>query len=285
MNSAKTVFLCAINNVLSGACNEDCKFCTQSVRYKAAIERYTFKAEEQVLQEAREAAANGALGYCLVTAGKGLDDRMTDTIARLARRLSTELPNLRLIACNGTAGEEQLRYLKTHGIASYNHNLETSERYYPSICTTHSWQERYATCEAVRSVGLSLCSGGIFGMGESPEDQESLLQSLCTLNPDSVPLNFYIPNPALPIPERTIDREGALAVIRRTRQLLPDLPLLMVAGGREALFGGAEQSMFEAGANAIVIGNYLTTPGEAPDRDRQRLRELGYTIATECHGT
>ncbi len=280
----KVIFLCAINNVLSGTCNEDCKFCTQSVRYKAAIERYTFKEEETVLQEAREAAANGALGYCLVTAGKGLDDRTTDYIARLARRLSTELPHLRLIACNGTAGEEQLRYLKAHGVASYNHNLETSERYYPSICTTHSWQERYATCEAVRSVGLSLCSGGIFGMGECPEDRESLLQSLRTLNPDSVPLNFYIPNPALPIPERTIDREGALAVIRRTRQLLPDLPLLMVAGGREALFGGAEKSMFDAGANAIVIGNYLTTPGEAPDRDRQRLRELGYTIATDCHG-
>ncbi len=279
------IFLCAINNILSGTCKEDCKFCTQSVRYKAAIERYTFKEEDQVLKEAREAAANGALGYCLVTAGKGLDDRTTDYIARLARRLSTEFPHLRLIACNGTAGEEQLRYLKAHGIASYNHNLETSERYYPAICTTHSWQERYATCEAVQSVGLSLCSGGIFGMGESPEDRESLLQSLRTLNPDSIPLNFYIPNPALPIPERTIDREGAVAVIRRTRQLLPELPLLMVAGGREPLFGGAEKSMFDAGANAIVIGNYLTTPGEAPDRDRQRLRELGYTIATECHGT
>jgi len=280
----KSIFLCAINNVLSGTCNEDCKFCTQSVRYKAAIQRYTFKKEAQVLQEARKAAANGALGYCLVTAGKGLDDRTTDYIARLARRLSTELPQLHLIACNGTANEEQLRHLKAHGIASYNHNLETSERYYPSICTTHSWQERYATCEAVRSVGLSLCCGGIFGMGESPADRESLLQTLRRLNPDAIPLNFYLPNPALPLPERTIDREGALAVIRRTRQLLPDLPLLMVAAGREALFGGAEHSMFEAGANAIVIGDYLTTPGEAPDRDRQRLRNLGYSIATECHG-
>jgi len=281
----KVIFLCAINNVLSGTCNEDCKFCTQSVRYKAEIERYSFKEETQVLQEAREAAANGALGYCLVTAGKGLTDRTTDYIARLARRLRRELPHLRLIACNGTANKEQLRYLKSHGIASYNHNLETSERYYPSICTTHSWQERYATCEAVRSAGLSLCCGGIFGMGERREDRESLLQSLRSLRPDSIPLNFYLPNPALPIPERTIDREEALAVIRRTRQLLPDLPLLMVAGGREALFSGAEQSMFDAGANAIVIGNYLTTPGEAPDRDRQRLRELGYSIATECHGT
>jgi len=277
------IFLCAINNVLSGSCNEDCKFCSQSVRYKAEIERYTFKEESRVLAEARQAAANGALGYCLVTAGKGLDDRRTEYIARLADRLSRELPTLRLIACNGTATIEQLRHLKAHGISSYNHNLETSERYYPSICTTHSWAERVATCEAVKAAGLSLCSGGIFGMGERPEDRESLLLSLRSLQPDAVPLNFYLPNPALPIPERTIDREGALAVIRRTRELLPDLPLLMVAGGREALFSGHEQAMFDAGANAIVIGNYLTTPGEAPDRDRRRLKELGLSVATECH--
>jgi biotin synthase len=279
------IFLCAINNVLSGACNEDCKFCTQSVRHKAAIPRYNYKGEEQVLVEAREAAAHGALGYCLVTAGRGLDDRSTETVARLADRLSRELPRLRLIACNGTATVEQLRHLKAHGIASYNHNLETSRRYYPEICTTHSWEERYATCEAVKPVGLSLCAGGIFGMGEREEDREALLQSLASLRPDAVPLNFYLPNPALPLPERTIDREGALAVIRRTRELLPALPLLMVAGGREALFAGHERAMFDAGANAIVLGNYLTTPGEAPDRDRQRLRELGYRIATECHGS
>jgi len=181
------------------------------------------------------------------------------------------------------ATPEQLRHLKTHGISSYNHNLETSERYYPSICTTHSWQERYATCEAVKSAGLSLCTGGIFGMGEEPEDRESLLQSIRSLSPDSVPLNFYLPNPALPIPERTIDRAEGLEVIRRARNLMPDLSILMVAGGREALFGGAEQEMFEAGANAIVLGNYLTVSGEAPDRDRQLLESLGYTVATECY--
>jgi len=279
------IFLCAINNVRSGSCNEDCKFCTQSVRYRAKIERYSYKEEEQVIAEARAAERNGALGYCLVTAGKGLDERCTETIARLAVRLSRELPRLRLIACNGTATVEQLRHLKRHGIASYNHNLETSRRYYPEICTTHGWEERYATCEAVKAAGLSLCTGGIFGMGESENDREELLRSIASLRPDSVPLNFYIPNPALPLSERTIDRKGALTVIRRTRNLLPDLPLLMVAGGREHLFSGYEEEMFDAGANAIVIGNYLTTTGEAPDRDRQRLKELGYPIAMECHGS
>ncbi len=279
----KQIFLCAINNVLSGTCNEDCKFCTQSVRYKAPIERYTYKEESRVLEEARQAAANGALGYCLVTAGKGLDGKTTEYIARLADRLSRELPGLRLIACNGTATPEQLRHLKAHGISSYNHNLETSRRYYPEICSTHSWDERYATCEAVKSTGLSLCTGGIFGMGEKKEDREALLESIASLHPESVPLNFYIPNPALPIPKRTIDREAGLSVIRRMRERIPDLPLLMVAGGREALFSGYEDAMFDAGANAIVIGDYLTTPGEAPDRDRQRLQDLGYEVATECH--
>jgi len=280
----KEIFLCAINNVLSGSCNEDCRFCTQSVRYRAEIERYSFKDPERVLAEAREARANGALGYCLVTAGKGLDDRRTEYVADLAARIRKEIPQLRLIACNGTATREQLRYLKEHGIESYNHNLETSRRYYPEICSTHSWEERYTTCEAVKSEGLSLCCGGIFGMGEELEDRESLLESIASLEPESVPLNFYIPNPALPIPERTIDRAGAVEVIRRAHKRMPGLQILMVAGGREQLFGGYEAELFDAGANAIVIGNYLTTKGEAPDRDRRRLEELGYRIAAQCDG-
>ncbi len=279
----KEIFLCAINSVRSGSCNEDCKFCAQSVRYSAKIERYSFKDEDQVLNEARQAYARGALGYCLVSSGKGLDEKTTEYIARLAKRLSRELPALRLIACNGTADPDQLRYLKAHGIASYNHNLETSEAYYPLICTTHTWQERYATCEAVKSVGLSLCSGGIFGMGESLDDRESLLKSLQRLKPDSIPLNFYIPNPALPIAKRSINRNEALQVIRRARELMPDLPLLMVAGGREGIFGGAEKSMFEAGVNAIVLGDYLTTPGAAPEKDKEMITSLGYKVATACH--
>jgi len=132
----KQIFLCAINNILSGTCN---KFCTQSVRYHADIERYSYKAIDQIVSEAKEARANGALGYCLVTAGKGLDDKKVDFVARTAEAIKAEVEGLNLIACNGTANKEQLRYLKEHGIDSYNHNLETSERYYPQICQTHGW--------------------------------------------------------------------------------------------------------------------------------------------------
>jgi biotin synthase len=279
---SKTIYLCAINNVLSGACNEDCKFCTQSVRYGAAIDRYTFKPLPTVIEEARRAKANGAIGYCLVTAGKGLDDKKTDYIARAAETIKREIPDLLLIACNGTATLEQLRYLKRHGIGSYNHNLETSEAYYPSICSTHGWQERYRTCEAVKEAGLMLCTGGIFGMGESAHDRAALIDAIVSLDPESTPLNFYHPNPALPLKERTIDKEEALDVIRTVRAKLGEERLVMVAGGRELLFGGCEAEMFEAGANAIVIGDYLTTPGEAPDKDRRMLQQLGYKVATGC---
>ncbi len=279
----KEIFLCAINNILSGTCLEDCKFCTQSVRYHADIERYNYKSIETIVQEAKQAKSNGALGYCLVTAGKGLTDKKVDFVARTAEAIKNEVKDLNLIACNGTASLEQLRFLKEHGIDSYNHNLETSENYYKTICTTHSWSERYETCQNVKSVGLQLCTGGIFGMGEEPEDRDSLLDSIASLQPESTPLNFYHPNEALPIKSRNISREEAVEIVRKARKLLGEDRLLMVAGGRELLFDGHEELMFEAGANSMVIGNYLTTVGDAPTKDREMLDRLGYKVATSCH--
>jgi len=279
----KQIFLCAINNVLSGTCQEDCKFCTQSVRYHADIERYNYKSIEQIVLEAKVAKSNGALGYCLVTAGKGLDDKKVDFVARAARAIKREIEGLNLIACNGTANQEQLKYLKDHGIDSYNHNLETSERYYAEICTTHAWSERYETCENVKSVGLALCSGGIFGMGETVEDRDALLSAIASLSPESTPLNFYHPNPALPIQTRNINLEEALAIIKKARALLGEDKLLMVAGGRELLFNQNEALMFEAGANAMVIGNYLTTEGIDARSDISMLEALRLSIATTCH--
>ncbi len=280
----KEIFLCAINNVLSGTCLEDCKFCTQSVRYHADIERYNYKSIQTIVNEAKQAKAHGALGYCLVTAGKGLTDKKVDFVARTAQAIKKEVKNLNLIACNGTASIEQLSYLKKHGIDSYNHNLETSENYYQTICTTHPWSERYETCQNVKSVGLQLCTGGIFGMGEETEDRDSLLNSLASLNPESTPLNFYHPNDALPIKTRNISQNEAIKIIKKARELLGKDKLLMVAAGRELLFDGCEHLMFEAGANSMVIGNYLTTVGDAPLKDRAMLDKLGYGIATTCNG-
>ena len=279
----KEIFLCAINNILSGTCLEDCKFCTQSVRYHADIERYNYKSIETIVNEAKQAKAHGALGYCLVTAGKGLDDKKLDFVARTAKAIKEEVENLNLIACNGTASIDQLRYLKEHGVDSYNHNLETSENYYKTICTTHSWEERYETCQNAKSAGLQLCTGGIFGMGETAEDRDSLLNAIASLQPESTPLNFYHPNKALPIKTRNISREEAVEIIKKARMLLGEGRLLMVAGGRELLFEGHEEEMFEAGANSMVIGNYLTTSGDAPTKDRAMLDRLEYGVAISCH--
>ncbi len=279
---SKQIFLCAINNILSGTCAEDCKFCTQSVRYHADIERYKFKEISQIVAEAKVAKSHGALGYCLVTASKGLDDKKVDFVARAAHAIKTEVQDLNLIACNGTATQAQLKYLQEHGIDSYNHNLETSERYYAEICSTHPWSERYETCENVKSVGMALCSGGIFGMGETKEDRDSLLDSIASLSPESTPLNFYHPNPALPIKTRNIELNEAVAIIKKARMLLGEEKLLMVAGGRELLFNGRESLMFESGANAMVIGNYLTTQGIEISTDRKMLDTLGYEVATSC---
>lgn len=278
----KEIFLCAINNILSGTCKEDCKFCTQSVRYHADIQRYTYKNIEQIVSEAKLAKQNGALGYCLVTAGKGLDDKKVDYVARAAHAIKKEIEGLNLIACNGTANKEQLSFLKDNGIDSYNHNLETSERYYADICQTHTWSERYETCENVKSVDLALCSGGIFGMGETLADRNSLLKSIASLSPESTPLNFYHPNSALPIKTRNIEFNDALAIITKARNLLGEDKLLMVAGGRELLFSNKEYAMFDAGANAIVIGDYLTTNGVRPSADLKMLETLGYKVAKEC---
>lgn len=276
------VFLCSINNILSGSCGEDCSFCTQSSRYHADIEKYTLKPIETIVAEAKVAKSVGALGYCLVTAGRGLDDRKTEYIAKAATAIKKEIGGLNLIACNGLANKEQLKFLKDSGVDSYNHNLEASQSYYATICTTHSWAERYETCENVKSVGLSLCSGGIFGMGESKEDRDELIKSILSLSPDSVPLNFYHPNPSLPIKERNITTNEALKIISTMKKGLGDGKILMVAGGRELIFAGRELEMFNAGINAIVTGNYLTTKGDEPSSDKVMLNALKLSIATNC---
>ena len=278
----KKIYLCAINNIESGSCNEDCKFCTQSVRHGADISRYSRKNTDDIIEEAEKAVSAGAVGYCLVSAGKGLNDSMTEYVANAAYRLKKNFPSLHIIACNGTADSAQLKHLKDNGVSSYNHNLETSREYYPHICTTHSWDERYTTCEAVKSAGLSLCTGGIFGMGESEADRESLIESILSLSPEASPLNFFIPNPSLPLKNRNIDTESALDMISRVRKGLGDEAIVMVAGGREMIFGGREKEMFEAGANSIVIGNYLTVSGNAPENDLSLLERLGYLPADIC---
>ncbi len=274
------IFLCSICNINSGTCNEDCKFCSQSVRYKADIARYKQKDIDLIIDEAKTARDGGALGFCLVTADKGLNDKTLEFVCNVAQKVSKEVPQLRLIACNGTATLEQLLTLKKAGIKAYNHNLETSKEFYSQICTTHSWDERYETCKNVNESGLVLISGGIFGLGETQEDRVSMLEALNSLKPTSVPINFYHHNEALELQPNPLSIEEAFSLIKLTREMIPDAQRIMVAGGRELMFGKRQNEIFSYGANSIVIGNYLTTSGRVMSKDLEMLKALELEVAT-----
>lgn len=276
---SQKIFLCSICNINSGTCNEDCKFCSQSVRYKADIQRYKKKPLEAILQEAITARDNGALGFCLVTADKGLNDKTLEFVCSVAHAVGKVAPELRLIACNGTATLEQLLVLKGAGIKAYNHNLETSENFYKEICTTHPWSERYETCENVNKAGMVLISGGIFGLGETQEDRVAMLKSLNSLNPTSVPINFYHHNEALELKPNPLTVDEALELIKLTRQTIPHAERIMIAGGRELMFGARQEEIFDYGANSIVIGNYLTTSGRVMSKDLEMLNALNLQVA------
>lgn len=273
------IFLCSICNINSGTCKEDCKFCSQSVRYKADIERYKQKPLNAIKEEAINARDNGALGFCLVTADKGLNDKTLKFVCEVAKAVQEVAPELRLIACNGTASVEQLLVLKEAGIKAYNHNLETSESFYKEICTTHPWSERYETCQNVNKAGLVLITGGIFGLGESQEDRISMLKSIASLNPTSVPINFYHHNEALELQPNNLQVDEALSLVKLTREMVPDAERIMVAGGRELMFGDRQAEIFQAGANSIVIGNYLTTQGRVMSKDLDMLQSLNLEVA------
>ncbi|MEA3331706.1 MAG: biotin synthase [Campylobacterota bacterium] len=277
----REIFLCSICNINSGTCNEDCKFCSQSVRYRADIERYKQKPMNEILQEAIVAKESGALGFCLVTSNKGIDEKILNFVCSIAEILTKEVPELRLIACNGTATLEQLLTLKASGIKAYNHNLETSEAFYDKICTTHPWSERYKTCQNVNEAGLSLLTGGIFGLGESQEDRISMLKSLASLNPISVPINFYHHNEALELEPNPLSVDEALKLIKLTKERLPNAHRIMVAGGRELMFGDRQSEIFSYGANSIVIGNYLTTAGRVMSKDLDMLQSLNLKVAKQ----
>lgn len=278
----REIFLCSICNVSSGDCPEDCKYCTQSAHYGAQIQRYKFKSIDKILKEARTLREYGALGFCLVTAGRSLESDKCEYIAKAAQAIKEANLNLHIIACCGSADLDSLKYLKKNGVDSYNHNLETSKAFFPHICTTHTWIERFETCENTLKAELGLCSGGIFGLGESWGDRIELLKHLQILSPHSSPINFYIANEALPLPMQTLSQEEALECVQLAREFLPNTRL-MIAGGREAVFGNYQKPLFEAGINAVVLGDYLTTDGKAPKDDVAMIESYGYIAATNCH--
>ncbi len=278
----KEVMFCAISNISSGNCGEDCGFCTQSVYNESGIETYRKKPIERIVQEAKNAKANKATGFCLVTSGKGLNSRKLEFVCEAARAVKKEV-DIMLIACNGIASLEQLKELRKAGVSSYNHNIETSRELYAKICSTHSWDERFETCKNAKEAGLMLCCGGLFGLGEDESDMNSYIKSLQELQPFSTPINFFIHHPSLKIKPAKLSQEKALGIIKSIRKALPDAKI-MAAGGREQMFSTNQKAMFEAGVNAIVSGDYLTAKGDKPSKDIELVQSLGLTIVEQCHG-
>ncbi len=280
--NAREIMLCAISNIQSGNCAEDCAFCAQSAHVHADIPTYKLKSVDEILFEAKRAKSVGALGFCLVTSGKSIDEKKVRLACEATKAIESEVGGLFIIACLGVAGLDELKELKKYGVRSYNHNLESAESFYPTLCSSISWNERYRTAQNAKSAGLDLCCGGIFGLGESDAQRDEFLKALKSLNPHSSPMNFFQSNEALKIKHDLMDVDEALGVLKKARVVL-DESIIMVAGGREATFKDRQKEMLACGVDAIVIGDYLTAKGEEPSSDIEMLNRCGYRVATNCY--
>lgn len=275
--SGDTVGICSIINAKSGACSEDCSFCAQSSKSRAKIDVYPLLSKERIIQKAREAKESGTERLSIVTSGK----RITGTDLLMIKDMISEIAKMGLIPCAslGMLDEKGLTLLKSAGLHRYHHNLETSERFFPSVCTTHSYADKLKTIEMAKSVGLSLCSGGIFGMGETWVDRINMAFLLRELEVESVPLNFLIPISGTALEHRDpLHPLEALKIISLFRYILPDTEI-RVCGGRMQILGEFNSMVFLAGADSLMIGNYLTTPGRNYKDDFRLIETYGLTPA------
>lgn len=271
-----SVELCAIVNAKSGACPEDCSYCAQSARSAAPVERYPLAATEVVLGKAREARDAGVKRFSIVTSGRKVNDKELRSISSMVR--GVRALGISPCASLGLLGRDELLFLRDAGLERYHHNLETSERYFPEICRTHTYADKMRTIEAAQEAGLSVCSGGIFGMGETWQDRAAMARSLEALGIESVPVNFLVPIPGTPLGARqAMEPREALAVVALYRFMLPGSRLRM-CGGRVQVLGDLHSLIFMAGADALMTGNYLTTSGRSYRDDLELIARLGLGV-------
>jgi biotin synthase len=271
-----TIGLCSIINAKSGACSEDCSFCAQSSRSKANIEAYPLLKNETVLQKAGEAKKTGVKRFSLVTSGRKVSAKELSKIADMI----ADMRSLGLSPCAslGLLEEEELFMLKKAGLERYHHNLETSEGFFPHICSTHCYADKVRTIKAARSVGLSVCSGGIFGMGETWQDRIDMAFALRELNVDSVPINFLIPIKGSALAQRDLLHPfEALKIVALYRFILPRNEI-RICGGRVQVLGEFNSMIFPAGADGMITGNYLTTLGRSPEDDLRLIKTYGLSV-------
>jgi biotin synthase len=271
-----SVDLCSIINAKSGKCPEDCSYCAQSTRSRAQITSYPLLDKEKVLCKAEEAKKGGAKRFCIVTSGRRVSGKELLKIADMV----SHVKKLGLLPCAtlGLLTKDDLKLLKRAGLKRYHNNLETSERFFPAICTTHTYNEKKETIRSAREAGLSICSGGIFGLGETWKDRIDMAFALRDLDPDSVPINFLAPIKGTAFSrQKPLEPMDALKIISLYRFILPDKQI-RVCGGRLQVLGELNPFIFLAGASGLLIGNYLTTLGRGYEDDVRLIKNLGFSI-------
>lgn len=268
----REIDLCTIMNAKSGRCSEDCKFCAQSAHYKTKVEVYGLVSKEAALKLAKENESEGVNRFSLVTSGRGITGSDFEKVLDIYEELNKEV-KMDLCASLGILGYEEFLKLREKGITMYHHNLETSRECYEKICTTHSYDERIDTINSAKKAGMVVCSGGIIGLGESLEDRVKLAFQLKDLEVKSIPINVLNPVKGTPLENaKSLSQEEILKTIAIFRLVNPEA-LIRLAGGRNLIdeFG---KNCFNAGANATITGNYLTTSGNKICDDKEMVREL-----------
>jgi len=269
-----------IEGILSaktGGCPEDCHFCSQSSRFDTPVKATPFLDSDEVLAAARETAALGASEFCIVLAVRGPDERTIQRILDLVPIIHDET-GLNVAVSAGILTEDQARRLAGGGVHRYNHNVETARSYFPSIVSSHTWDQRAETCRLVKSHGMELCCGALINVGESDDQRVELLAQLQELDPTEVPLNFLNPRPGTPLGDRPIlGAWDAIRWIALFRLALPSV-ILRYAGGREVTLRDLQAIGMTAGINALIVGNYLTTLGRSAEEDLQMLDDLRMPI-------
>ena len=261
----------------TGGCPEDCHFCSQSSKFDTQVQATPFLDTDEVLAAAAETAKLGASEFCIVLAVRGPDERTLQRILELVPLVKDET-GLNVAVSAGILDEDQARRLAEGGVHRYNHNLETARSHFPKIVTTHTWDERFETCELVRRNGMELCCGVLLGMGETTAQRIELLGQLRDVQPAEVPLNFLNPRPGTPLADKLIVQPlEALRWIALFRLALPSV-ILRYAGGREVTLRELQAMGMTSGINALIVGNYLTTLGCTPDEDLQMLDDLRMPI-------
>ncbi len=269
---------CALSNIKSGNCSEDCKFCSQSGHYKTDGPVYPQISVEEIVSQAKTAEAMGANEFCMVSSGWGAtNEKEFETVLEAVRRISAETKLF--VDCSlGFLTGEQMQKLKEAGLYRNNHNLEASKGYFDKICTTHTHEQRMSHVEMVRHYGIHPCSGGILGMGETPKDRIDLALELRVLKAHCVPINILNPRRGTPLGDVTpLEPMEIIKTIAIYRLILP-ASTIKIAGGREVNLRDLQAMALQAGANGLILGNYLTTMGRNPARDIQMLKDLGFTV-------